>query len=72
MPLYMTYRSRLGTRAVWTVTAVWVSVICLVLWGWVLNLLALLDMGGDITGLMVARGIGVAIPPLGALLGFFA
>ncbi len=43
------------------------------LWGWVLNIIALFHLlDGAITGLFVARLVGVFVAPLGALLGFFA
>jgi hypothetical protein len=40
--------------------------------GWGLNIYKLCSMGFDhVTGLMVARGIGIFVAPLGAVLGYF-
>lgn len=40
--------------------------------GWVMNVWKLCSMGFDhLTGMMVARGIGVFVAPMGAVLGFF-
>lgn len=39
--------------------------------GWVMNIVKLVGMlGGDITAMFIARIVGVAIAPLGAVLGF--
>ena len=39
--------------------------------GWVINIVKLVGMlGGDITAMFIARIVGVAIAPLGAVLGF--
>lgn len=43
----------------------------LLTWGWVLNLLALVH-SDHLTGLVIARALGVPLAPLGALLGWFA
>ena len=39
-------------------------------WGWVWNILKLMDMCCDISGLFVVRIIGIFVPPLGAIVGF--
>lgn len=38
--------------------------------GWVLNLVALIHAAG-LSGLVVARAVGIFVPPLGAVLGYF-
>lgn len=40
--------------------------------GWVLNIIALLGTGADITAMFVLRCIGIFVAPLGAILGWFA
>ena len=44
-------------------------VLCLM--GWVLNVISLIQMDNFATGLGFGRLLGVAIPPLGAVLGWF-
>lgn len=39
--------------------------------GWVLNVIALIQMDNFVTGLGIGRLLGVAIPPLGVVLGWF-
>lgn len=38
--------------------------------GWVLNIIKLISIG-SLTGFAIARGIGIFVAPLGAVLGFF-
>lgn len=39
--------------------------------GWVWNIVKIVQTGSDvITGMLIARCIGVFVPPLGAVLGF--
>lgn len=41
------------------------------IWGWVWNIVKIVGAGFDvINGMMIARIIGVFIPPLGSVLGF--
>ena len=42
-------------------------------YGWVNNIITIcgFDFGGNITGLIVVRIIGVVVAPLGAILGYF-
>lgn len=52
--------------------AFWGAAVLAIGVGWVLNIIALAGMSFDpITGLAVLRVIGVFIPPLGAVLGYF-
>lgn len=40
--------------------------------GWVANIVKLIGMDlGSVTGMLVARAIGIFVAPLGAVLGFF-
>lgn len=39
--------------------------------GWVLNIVKLIGTADVITGMFVARCIGIFVPPLGAVLGWF-
>jgi hypothetical protein len=40
--------------------------------GWIMNIVKIVDSGFDvITGMFVARCIGVFVAPLGAVLGYF-
>jgi hypothetical protein len=40
--------------------------------GWIANIVKLVGMDfAHITGMLVVRGLGVIVPPLGAVLGFF-
>lgn len=50
----------------------WGTIVVLIGVGWVLNVIDLLGTSFDpLTGLAVARVIGVFVPPLGAVLGYF-
>jgi hypothetical protein len=44
----------------------------LVVWGWILNILDLLHMHEVLSGLGILRVVGIFLPPLGAVLGFFS
>ena len=52
------------------------ELIFVILWlagayGWVYNIIKLVDTMNDIvTGLVIVRGIGIFVPPLGAIMGF--
>lgn len=49
-----------------------IPVAILGVWGWVWNIIKIIDSDfAVITGMLVARIIGVFIAPLGAVLGFF-
>jgi hypothetical protein len=40
--------------------------------GWVWNIVKLIGMGLDpITGLLIVRAIGIFVPPVGAVVGYF-
>ena len=56
-----------------TALAVYAAIILVVAWGWILNILALVDLGMD--NLVTIEGIlrvgGVFVAPVGAVLGFF-
>ena len=40
--------------------------------GWVMNIIALVGMINDpLTGMMVLRGVGIFVAPLGVILGYF-
>lgn len=45
--------------------------VVLVGWGWVLNILQIMAMEVILTGLGVLKVVGIFIPPLGSLLGWF-
>lgn len=50
----------------------WGAVVLLIGIGWVINIVELVGTSFDpLTGLAVLRVIGVFIPPLGAVLGYF-
>ena len=45
-------------------------IVCLV--GWVMNIIALVGAINDpLTGMILLRGIGIIVAPLGSVLGFF-
>lgn len=56
---------------VFGVFLLWIFIICAVGYGWVLNVIELIHMHGDIGGLLIARVAGIFIVPLGAALGYF-
>lgn len=59
-------------RLVGVVFIVWLSIILAGVIGWVLNIVKLIGMGADpITGLFVARVVGIFLAPLGSILGLF-
>ena len=47
------------------------SLLVFVLIGWVMNIMDLVKMDLTLTGLCVLKIIGVFIPPLGAVMGWF-
>jgi hypothetical protein len=50
---------------------VYVSLIVLLLTGWILNILKLVAiLGGDVTAMFIARIVGVFFFPLGVILGW--
>lgn len=50
----------------------WLIVLVVVGIGWVMNIIDLLGTSFDpITGLAILRVVGIFIPPLGAVLGYF-
>lgn len=56
---------------IFAITA-WLSVVVLILWGWVLNIMTLVAMDSVLdTGVGVVRLIGIFIAPLGAVMGWF-
>jgi prepilin-type N-terminal cleavage/methylation domain-containing protein len=41
-------------------------------WGWIWNIVKLISMNLDpITGLLIVRAIGIFVPPVGAIVGYF-
>lgn len=51
----------------------YVLIAAVVFVGWVMNIVALIHTSFDpLTGLAVARAIGVGLVPLGSVLGYFA
>jgi hypothetical protein len=54
-----------------TVYVIWGVIVLALLGGWIANVVKLINMGFDqVTGMMVARSIGVFVAPLGGVLGF--
>lgn len=50
----------------------WLAFVGTLVTGWVLNVIALLNMiDAGVTGMMIARAIGVLAAPLGVVLGLF-
>lgn len=49
----------------------WFFITCAVGYGWVLNIIDLIHMHDGITGLLVARVVGIFMVPLGAVLGIW-
>ena len=48
------------------------SIVCTILWGWALNVMALASMNWDVVGVeAILRIVGVVVPPIGAIMGFF-
>ena len=43
---------------------------CLFIYGWIANIVKIIGMD-DFSGFMVARVIGVFVPPVGGILGYF-
>lgn len=42
------------------------------IWGWVWNIVKLVGMSMDvISGLLIVRVVGIFVPPLGAVVGYF-
>ena len=59
-------------KGIYGAIAFWGAVALLIGIGWVINIVDLADTSFDpITGLAVLRVIGVFLPPLGAVLGYF-
>lgn len=74
MGVWLTTPAVIDMQGFLLVTA-WVSLLLVMLWGWVWNLLKILNIvltGGDVTGSeMVTRVIGAILWPFGAIMGFF-
>lgn len=52
---------------------IWLTIVVGVGIGWVMNIIAVIHADfSHITGLLVVRVIGIFVPPLGAVLGYFA
>lgn len=59
------------TESIYTAIAIYGAVILLLGVGWVLNIINLVGMSFDpLTGLAVARAVGIIVAPLGAVLGY--
>lgn len=43
------------------------------LYGWINNIITICnyDFGGEITGMIVVRIVGIAVAPIGAIIGYF-
>lgn len=70
----MTQRRRGLTlvEGVFGAVLLWGSIVLIIGVGWAINIVELSKMSFDpLTGLAVLRVIGVFIPPLGAVLGYF-
>lgn len=53
--------------------AAYAVVVLVILVGWVMNIIAVVPMSFDpLTGMAVLRVLGIIVPPLGAVLGYFA
>jgi hypothetical protein len=46
------------------------AVFCLGIYGYIVNIVSLVS-GGEHVGMTIARGIGIIVAPVGAVLGFF-
>ena len=62
-----------GYTAVELIVGVFIFIIVpAAIWGWVLNIAKLVGMNLDpITGLLIVRAIGIFVPPVGAVVGYF-
>lgn len=50
----------------------WVTFFCAFIYGYVCNVIAIFDtLNSPVTGLFIARCVGVLAAPLGAILGYF-
>lgn len=58
------YRSDLITLLLY------VTILLLLLVGWVRNIIAIIDSDGTITGMLIGRVIGVFVAPIGSILGW--
>lgn len=58
------YRSDLITLLLY------VTILLLLLIGWVKNIIAIIDSDGTITGMLIGRVIGVFVAPIGSVLGW--
>lgn len=58
-----------GTFGVLALVAVWAAAVV----GWILNIVAVVHMLGDVsvTPMFIARIVGVFLAPIGAVLGYF-
>ena len=59
-----------------TITAIYISIFLFgiaCLYGWINNIITICnyDFGGEITGMIVVRIIGIAVAPIGAIIGYF-
>ena len=52
------------------VVVVWILIVFVSAWGWVWNIIKLVDMDSGVTGLFVLRIIGIFLAPLGVVVGF--
>lgn len=51
---------------------VWLFVVFLAGYGWINNIIKLIGMSIDpLTGLLIVRVVGIFIPPVGAIVGYF-
>lgn len=52
------------------IVAFWAVIAIVAVWGWVWNIIKLVDMCCDISGMLIVRAAGIFVPPLGAVMGF--
>lgn len=51
---------------------VWLLIVIAAAIGWVMNIITLIGIINDpITGIFIMRVVGIFVPPLGAVLGYF-
>lgn len=58
---------KLGIAAIVT----WIAIIIAAGVGWIINIVKLAGMPSDATGEMVLRVVGIFLPPLGVVMGYF-
>lgn len=55
-----------------TLTVMWFVLVLAGIGGWIANVVKLIHMDlGHVTGMLIVRGVGIFVAPLGSVLGFF-